>query len=211
MKKLFFWLAAASLAQAALAQDVDTAAAAERARIAAERSQVEARFRTDEKYCYGIFAVNDCLSAARARRREAMSDLRRQEISLNDADRKRKGAERQRAIEERPAPEDRPPKAEQAAKGTADHRAPGARAAQKAADHAQAETSNAASARERQRQAQLKASEKNAERIRRAEEAAQNAKRQKEQQAEAEAHRASVKKRLAERKKPPAHPLPAPP
>jgi colicin import membrane protein len=211
MKELLFWLAAASLAQAALAQDVDAPAAAERARIAAERSQVEASFRTQEKDCYGKFAVNDCLSAARARRREAISDLRRQEISLNDADRKRKGAERQRAIEERPAPENKPARVEQPAKGSADHREPGTRAAQQAAERAQAQSANAASARERQRQAQLKASEKNAERIRRAEETAQKAQHQKEQQAEAEEHRASVKKRLAERKNPPAAPLPVPP
>lgn len=211
MKKLFFWVAAASLAQAALGQDVDDAAAGQRARIATERSQVEASFRTQEKACYATFAVNDCLSAARAQRREAIADLRRQEISLNDADRKRKGAERQRAIEERPAPGQKPERAEQPAKATTGHREPDARAAQKAADRAQVESSNAASALARQRQAQLKASEKNAEHIRRAEEAAQNAKRHQELKAQAEEHRASVNKRLAERKKPPAQPLPAPP
>ena len=99
MKKLLLWLAAAVVAQAVLAQDQGDAAA-QRARIAAERAQVETRFRTDQKDCYGLFAVNDCLNAAKARRREAMADLRRQEISLNDAERKRKGAERQRQIEE---------------------------------------------------------------------------------------------------------------
>ena len=104
MKKLLFWIAAACLVQVALAQDAEDPAAA-RAHISAERSQVEAAFRLQEKGCYSKFAVNDCLKAARAQRRETLADLKRQETSLNDADRKRKGAERQRALEEKAAAE----------------------------------------------------------------------------------------------------------
>lgn len=210
MKKLLLWVAAAGLVQVALAQEADSAAA-ERGRISAERDQVEASFRIQEKACYSKFAVNDCLKALRAQRRETLADLRRQEISLNDADRKRKGAERQRALEEKAAAEKRQPRPGQSAKGAAEHPQPQPGAAQKEADHAQAQATNAANAQERKRQAQLKAEEKKVEQARRAAEAAKNAKRRQEQQAQAEAHRASVNKRVAERTKPPAQPLPPPP
>jgi colicin import membrane protein len=43
--------------------------------------------------CYQRFAVNDCLLDSRRARREVMADLRRQEVSLNDAQRKRRAAE----------------------------------------------------------------------------------------------------------------------
>ncbi len=209
MNKLLFWIAAASLVQVALAQDAEDPAAA-RARISAERGQVEAAFRLEEKACYGKFAVNDCLKAARAQRREALADLKRQETSLNDADRKRKGAERQRALEEKAA-EKKEQKPGQPAQGEArQHPQPQPRSAQKEAERAQAQATNAASAQERKRQVQLKAEEKKAEQARRTEEAAQNAKRHQELEAQAAEHRASVNKRLAERTKPPAQPLPPP-
>lgn len=216
MKKLFLWLVAASVAQAVLAGDQDDAAA-QRARIAAERGQVEARFRIQEKDCYGRFAVTDCLQAAKARRREAMADLQRQETSLNDADRKRKGAERQRLIEERRREiEDRPAaekkqKAGNPAEAMAAPRSRQGRTAQQAADRGQAETANAEKARARQRETQQRKDEKEAARLRRAADAAQNVKRREELQAQSEEHKASVSKRLAERKKPPAQPLPVPP
>lgn len=210
MKKLLFWLAVAGLVPfVAWAQGAEDPAA-ERARISAERSQVEAAYRVQEKACYGKFAVNDCLTAARAQRREALADLKRQETSLNDADRKRKGAERQRALEEKAAAEKKQAKPGQPAQGGApQHPVPQhPSAAQKEAERAQEQAANAASAQERKRQAQIKTEEKKAEQIRRADEAAKNAKRQQEQQAQAEEHRAAVNKRLAERTKPPAQPLP---
>ncbi len=85
---------------------------AERSRIAAERQAVEARFKQDEAACYKKFAVNDCVDALRAVRREKLADLRRQEISLNDAERKRKGAEQLRRMEDKEKNEV-PPKAMQ--------------------------------------------------------------------------------------------------
>jgi colicin import membrane protein len=80
---------------------------AERARIDTERKQVEAKFKVEEAACYKKFAVNDCINEHRAVRRTALADLRRQEISLNDAERKRKGAEQIQRMEEKqktPAP-----------------------------------------------------------------------------------------------------------
>ena len=81
--------------------------AAERERIAAERSRVEAEFSAAQKGCYQRFAVTDCIEAARAKRRDALADLRRQEVALNDMERKARAAERLRRLEERQVQEDR--------------------------------------------------------------------------------------------------------
>lgn len=80
------------------------AEAAERSRIARERSAVHQRFEDESRACYQRFAVNDCLEQARSLRREQLGDLRRQEISLNDADRRRKAAEAVQRAESRSNP-----------------------------------------------------------------------------------------------------------
>ena len=110
MKK--YWLIVCCLlGSAVLAQTPDGSVAvkAERQRIAAERQQIEQRFAAEEAVCFQKFAVNDCRDASRARRRADLADLRRQEILLNDAERKRKGAEQLQRMEhgtlqESPAP-----------------------------------------------------------------------------------------------------------
>lgn len=94
--------------------------AAEHARIDAERQRIEKRFAEEEAACFQKFAVNDCRDASRARRRVDMADLRRQEIALNDAERKRKGAEQLQRMEEAAAAKDAPP----VAVGTATPRTP---------------------------------------------------------------------------------------
>jgi colicin import membrane protein len=111
-----------ALAQAQIA-DGGLEVASEHARIASERQQIEKRFADEEAGCFQKFAVNDCRDASRARRRVDMADLRRQEISLNDAERKRKGAEQLQRMEQSAAAKDEPP----AAVGTATPRsaAPG--------------------------------------------------------------------------------------
>lgn len=83
--------------------------AAEHARIEAERQQIEKRFADEEAGCFQKFAVTDCRDASRARRRVEMADLRRQEISLNDAERKRKGAVQLQRMEQSAAAKDEPP------------------------------------------------------------------------------------------------------
>jgi colicin import membrane protein len=77
--------------------------AAELARINAQRERAEAEFAAQEKACYSRFAVNDCIEAARKRRRDALAELRRQEVALNDAERRRRADERLRDIEARQA------------------------------------------------------------------------------------------------------------
>lgn len=66
---------------------------AERQRISAERADHEAVYLRAERQCYSRFAVNDCLREARKDRRLAIDDLRRQELLLNDMERKAKALE----------------------------------------------------------------------------------------------------------------------
>jgi colicin import membrane protein len=86
----------------ALAQTPSTIdVATETARIQLERQQVDARIATDEAGCYQHFSVTDCLEAARGRRRDALADLRRQELSMQDSQRKRQGAEQLQRLDEK--------------------------------------------------------------------------------------------------------------
>jgi colicin import membrane protein len=222
--KLLFWIfVLLSLPMASHAQD--EAAAAQLARIAAERSQAEAAFRAQEKACYGKFAVNDCLNAAKAHRRQELADLRRQEIAINDAQRKRKAAEHLRAIEERSSPEKRQQDSQPRTSALEKQRERESAAARKAAersskaqeaaergarkDAATSDASHSPNAADEGRTGNKQA-EAAAARTRRAQEAAQNVKRREQKQIDAEDRRAGVEQRLAERKKPKAQPLPTP-
>lgn len=69
--------------------------------IEAKRAHVEAGFDQDRAACYQRFWVNTCVREAKARRRVLMEDLRRQEISVNDEQRRLRGGEQQLRIDER--------------------------------------------------------------------------------------------------------------
>jgi colicin import membrane protein len=75
--------------------------AAERSRIVAERARLETGYLLEDAACYRRFAVNNCLEEVNSRRRETTGDLRRQEVLLNEQERKRKGAEQLRRTEEK--------------------------------------------------------------------------------------------------------------
>lgn len=74
------------------AQAQDVVIEVERARIAAARADHERVYASAEQACYQRFAVSDCLRRARAERRTVLSDLRRQELILNDLQRQAKAA-----------------------------------------------------------------------------------------------------------------------
>lgn len=189
------FLAASLLAGLAQAQHDAASVAAERARIARERELVEAEFKSEEKACYAKFAVNDCLAAAKAKRRQAAGNLRRQEIALNDAERKRKAMQRAAALEERAGAQ----------------RAPQAAPARQPASRPQRtlranERGAAAIAAQQQDEAKRRA-EKQAEGRARAEEAAQRRREHEQRVAEARERQEKLRKRLAERRKAPASSL----
>ncbi|MEO5659658.1 MAG: hypothetical protein ABIQ90_07665 [Polaromonas sp.] len=94
---------------------------AQRAAITAERSRLEAAFLMEDAACYEKFAVNYCLGKINTRRREAMADLRRQEILLNDEERRIKGEEQIRRTDEKSSPENLLQGAESRAKAAEDY------------------------------------------------------------------------------------------
>ena len=81
------------------AQALDSAG--ERHRIQADRAREVVHYGQEEAACYARFAVTDCLGQVRVRRRAALDHLRRQEILLNDAERKRKALEQIERIKEK--------------------------------------------------------------------------------------------------------------
>ncbi len=88
-----FLAATCAAAQTDAGSRVEEAERLERARISQTRAAAHARFAAEEARCYQLFAVNDCLADVRRVRRDLLADLRRQDLSINDAQRKRHGAE----------------------------------------------------------------------------------------------------------------------
>ena len=86
-------LVSAVYAQDEAIRNLQMREAEQRAWIAGKRASYDAQFRAQEIACYQRFAVNDCLIDSRRTQREVMADLRRQEILINDAERKRRGAQ----------------------------------------------------------------------------------------------------------------------
>jgi hypothetical protein len=86
---------AGNSAQAALADP------AERARLAAQREAITARFAAEERACRERFVVTACLDDVRVRRRDALAPVRLRELQLGDADRRARAEERKAALAEK--------------------------------------------------------------------------------------------------------------
>jgi colicin import membrane protein len=209
MKKLLLLLCLVCLALGVRAQEA-AGVAAQRARIAGERDQAEGEFNARQKLCYLKFAVNDCLNAAKAQRREKLADLRRQEISLNDAERKRKAAERSGSLEERSSPGKQEAEAQRRAKAAAQENDRKARAAEKATRRP-SDDSPVTKPGDRRKDADAAARRKAEAQEQKAGEAQRNAIRNQQRVLDAQAHKQAVEKQLAGKKEPPAKPLPTPP
>ncbi|MEY2618024.1 MAG: hypothetical protein RL522_1026 [Pseudomonadota bacterium] len=105
---------------------------AEKARIDRERASAKARQVEEEAECRKRFAVTDCLDRTRRKWQPVLADLRRQEIALNDADRKQRGAEQQGQLDEKVSPQAQEEAEQRRAQALADYEARQARAAAKA-------------------------------------------------------------------------------
>lgn len=102
----FFCLALAGLAQAQAPTDGQQGRLNERrASLSQERSRLEAGFAAEDALCHERFAVNRCLGKVDVKRRAALTELRRQEILLNDEERKNRAEAQRRKIEENSSPE----------------------------------------------------------------------------------------------------------
>jgi colicin import membrane protein len=207
MKAILLCLALVAALPAARAQP-ESPVDAERARIAAERSQADAKLATQEAACYRKFAVTDCLNAARAQRRERLSDLRRQELTLNDAERKRRAAERVRSIEDRNSAQQQEENAARRAESVAKFKEHQAALAQRAAERAR----NASSAPERVarpgREPQERKAATRTARAQREHDASEELRRHDQRVEEAKERRERVARRLSEARS--VKPLPAP-
>jgi colicin import membrane protein len=180
-----------------------------RTRIADERTRLEAGFLAEDTACYKRFAVNKCLAEVNSRRREAMADLRRQEISLNDEERKMKGAEQLRKTEEKASLEKQQEAAERRAKAARDYQERVEKDRQKQEDRGTAkanEKSNADASADRLRASQQKAQGRTDKQSAAAEEARKYAEHQKEANERRAQHEADKLKRV----KPPSKSLPVP-
>ena len=117
----------------------------ERARISSERARLEAGFNAEDSACYKKFLVNQCLEEIKPRRREALADLKRQEVSLDAQDRKSRGAEQIRKTEDKASPDKQQEAAVRRADSLKDFQARMDRDKQKNADRASAQTNEKAS------------------------------------------------------------------
>jgi hypothetical protein len=92
----------------------------ERDRINAERAKINKQYDIDRAACYKKFAVSGCIEDLQVKRREVLDDLKRQEILINDEERRRKAAERLNSIEEKQSEELRQERELKAEKAHAD-------------------------------------------------------------------------------------------
>lgn len=97
---LWFGLAGSVLAQA----EVDAgqlARNADRVRITAERQQIESAFKAEQAICFRKFFSNACRDKLLPPYRAALADLRRQEVLMNEVERKNSAADQLLKNEER--------------------------------------------------------------------------------------------------------------
>lgn len=182
---------------------------AERARINADRARLEAGFLAEDAECYKKFAVNSCLGKVNERRREAMGDLRRQELLLNDEERRIRGAEQVRKTEEKSSPEKLQEAADQRAKAAADYQSRLEREKKKIEERAAAKSNEQSSA--EASAARLKGNqEKSQARDDKQASTAEEAKKFSDKQKEAGERRAQHEKERLKQTKPPAKSLPLP-
>lgn len=211
---LLFGVATSALAQSGPAPGAAPAvvaaddAAAQHARIDAQRMAIEQRYDAERAQCYQKFAVQGCLNESRRRRRVQTDELNRQETALNDIERKRRGDAALQRLEDKGAPVAGPgPKdGARGMQGQADREQQAAdRAARRAAEAAEASANQKAYADKQRRHA-----EETAQREQEAAQAAAERERYEQRLKKAQEEQAARDQRNADRSKPRGAPLPVP-
>lgn len=211
MKRLSLIVCLTVFCAAAMGQTAGSAAEpTERERIGAERARAQARYASEEAACYRKFAVNDCLNAAKAERRGVLADLRRQEISLNDAERKRRGAQQMRRIEDKASLEKQQQAASQRERARQEQQSREQRAVEKSGDRAQKQAGEGDKRKSYEGKQQSRLDEQ-AARAEKAASAAAERNRYNDKLKDAQERKARREQKRAEPGKPPAKPLPTPP
>lgn len=182
---------------------------AQRGAIDAERNRLKADFLTEDAACHKKFAVNSCLGKVNTRRRQAMADLRRQEILLNDEERKIKGAEQIRKTGEKSAPEKQQEAVDLRIKANEDYQSRLEREKNKKQERATAQA-NEKTARDASAEKLLDNQKKARERSSKQAAAAEEAKKYTERQNDARKRRAQHEADQGKQLKPPEKSLPLP-
>ncbi len=193
-------------------------------RIKRERMAATLELEQQRQACYQKLAVTPCLNEARDQHNEKTRDLKRQEVALNDEQRKGAAADRQRALDERNSPQvqleqaQRRGRALEASGKREEDRAQRQSTKQTAAASAPTSPEKSASATQPKQPsanaAQGKPPQQLAPKLAPADRPGQAAKMEKsrlqaaEREKAAEQRRAEAKQREAKRKKPAAAPLP---
>ena len=182
----------------------------ERSRIERERAAEMRRQQQVESGCYQRFAVNACLLERRVKHRELMADLKRQEIALNDRERRLRSSEQLRRIEDKVSSPERDidlmNRQQQGAQKATDA---ANTAAQRAVDAANQTRERAERQAEQQRK-QQQAVEKAAERASKAAQAPEEARRFQDKLQDAASHRQQVERDAKSSPGPRGAPLPVP-
>ena len=184
--------------------------ALERSKIASERARLEAGFQAEETACKSRFAVNACLQEIRPRRNEAMADLRRQDLLINESDRKARAADQIQKTEEKSNLERQQQRAEQEKKAQQETERRSERNDQRGQSQAKSAadaSANVEAAQTRQKNSQSKAGEAKT----RHEQAAANVQDAKVRSEKAAQNQAERDKRLKDKSNSTRKPLPAPP
>lgn len=219
MNRLFvaivFGACCATVAAQTTASMEDQAADAEHASINAERSHSEAAYLLEQKACYQKFAVNDCLRAAGARQRKTLADLRRREIAVNDAQRKRQAAEQaerrqQKAADEQQKQAERQSDVRRAKQPEQETKRRQERATSGSDSRAKAAANESKNIQDTEGRKQRHLDE-NASQARKAADAAAQRAQHEEKIRAADERRADRDRRRKEDQNPPANPLPMPP
>ena len=181
----------------------------QRAAISAERARLEKGFSLEDAACYKKFAANNCLGNVNVRRRQPMEDLRRQEILLNDEERKIKGAEQIRRTEEKTSPEKRQEAVDRSASAIEDYELRLER--EKNKKHERATTqSNEKTARDANAEKLLRNQKKAVERDRKQATAVEQVRNYADRQNEAQKRRANHEAEKMKQAMPPTKSLPIP-
>jgi colicin import membrane protein len=186
-------------------------------RIQQERVKAGTAHEVVKAQCYQRFLVNDCLLAARDDHNAQLADLKRQENSLNDTQRKRRGALQVQRIETNTSPQRQLEQAEQRGNALANTAKREQRQAEKVVQQARAPKTArvkeqkmplgaAPEAKSKPQPKAKKMAPKQAKEAPKAQSTAAYDQRIKD----AQAHRAEVEARVKKNKSPPAAALPIP-
>lgn len=211
MKKNIIALLISSMGLVAAGETADalvlTAITADRTRVLAERMAQELRFDTLEAACYKRFFVNSCLNELAPQRRDILKDLKNQDVALAERERQIKAAEQIRKAGERSSLEAMQQAAERRAKALEDTQAREEQSRLKAEDRMSLKANESLSAAEAAKRAVV-TQEKAQSRSQKQATSADEVKKFKDKQQEVANRQASREKRLLEKKKPAAAPLP---